>query len=274
MTLRSIEIISEAGESLEIPLRDPSNGFFVKGVEGLDPVKAELVYTNFGMIDGAQFQSARREPRNIVMNLGIAPDYLMQSVASLRRSVYSIMAPKSKVQMKFVTDDPDPYRIDGYVESLASPIFAQNPELTVSVVCPNPDFVSDTPVVVNDHTVSGTTAVEVTYTGDIPAGFNFSMTLQEASTAFDIYVNNPNGASNRMRIRYAFQVGDVLQLTTIPGRKGIWVTRAGAKFSILQGLSPESPWPRFTPGVNTFRVQKTGTRRHYSFSFYPRVSGF
>ena len=68
--LNRIEIQKKDGGVLTLPIYDATN-FQIKDIQGLDPVKANIVTSNFANIDGGQFQSSRREMRNLVIKLGI-----------------------------------------------------------------------------------------------------------------------------------------------------------------------------------------------------------
>ena len=280
MSLRSINIQNvRTGVGLGLPLRSSDSGYFVKGVDGLDPVKAELVYSSFGLIDGVQFQSARRESRNIVVSLGFDPDYASTSVSDLRRAFYSVMNPKDEVVFTIVFADfsgaLSTYRINGYIETIESPVFSKDPELTISIICPDPDFLSSMGTVRSYSTVtsSGTSSPAITYEGTAPTGYAVTMNINRAVTRFDVLHITADGLTNTLTTNYSFASGDKLEISTVPRAKGIWVTRAGVKSTILQSTTPESAWSRFTSGVNYFKIVASGTAIPYTLNYQPRISG-
>ena len=69
--IRSIKITNYRGESLDMVLTDPSSsGFIIQSIDGLGPVKATINTTQMSSAtDGALFNSAKRDKRNIVMKV-------------------------------------------------------------------------------------------------------------------------------------------------------------------------------------------------------------
>ena len=120
MILDSFKVTNARGSVLNFPLDDPSQGFIVRNIEGLGPVKATLVSTSFANMDGGQYHSSRREPRNIVLTLGLEPDYAMMSVADLRKQLYQFFMPKSQSTLDF-------HLFDKFAENLLE----QTKELTI-----------------------------------------------------------------------------------------------------------------------------------------------
>src|SRR5438105_1504033 len=101
MLLNTVKAKNAQGSVLELPLEDPTNGFVVRNISGLAPVKATLVSTSFANQDGEQYHSSRREARNIVLTLGLEPDYAIQGVQTLRDQLYAYFMPKSETTLVF-----------------------------------------------------------------------------------------------------------------------------------------------------------------------------
>ena len=101
MLLNALKVTNSQGTELDMPLSDNSNGFLIKNIDGLDPVKATLVSSSFANLDGEQYHSARRETRNIVLSLGLDPSWGSASVKDLRDQLYSYFMPKSPLLMNF-----------------------------------------------------------------------------------------------------------------------------------------------------------------------------
>src|SRR5919107_5212116 len=99
--LESVEIVNSQGQSLVLPLENDSTGVYLRGLEGLDPVKANLVSSSFANLDGAQYNSSRREARNVKIMLGLDPDYSKETVRTLRADIYRFFMPKTEVLLRF-----------------------------------------------------------------------------------------------------------------------------------------------------------------------------
>src|SRR5438128_1459277 len=57
MTMNGVQIFSSKGETLTLMLADISQGYTIRSIDGLDPVKANVVSSSFANQDGEQYQS-------------------------------------------------------------------------------------------------------------------------------------------------------------------------------------------------------------------------
>lgn len=259
-----VEVRTSQGSLLTLQLGDVSGGLNLKDVTGLDPVKATLVSSSFAGQDGEQYQSAKREKRNITMKIGLDPDPSGATVLGLRRQVYAFFRPKALVNLKFFVDDTDDsiedgYDIVGYVESCLSPMFAQTPELNISIVCFDPDFYDPVPVMVSGMTSADSAATYFPYIGTVDTGIVFTFTVNAAMSEFTLYYVDGNLTTWTMDFAAALLVGDVITISTVPGNKYADLLRAGVTSSILYAVSPQSIWPLLAPGDNWLRVSATPT---------------
>ncbi len=103
-------------------------------------VKAEIISVPSNK-DGDLFQHARLGKRNIVFKLGLDPNWVNQTMSTLRRMLYSHFPPKAWRTLKFYSDDMDTVEIGGYVESNEPNMFSQDPEVQISVICLQPKFI-------------------------------------------------------------------------------------------------------------------------------------
>ena len=122
--INSVLVTGAYGDSIELMLWDESNGYIVEEIEGLGPVDANIVSTNYASFDGSQFQSARRSPRNIIFKIGFATKHPTFSAEELRRRLSNIFRTKSQVSMLFKSDKN--YLINGYVETNEPSIFSKD----------------------------------------------------------------------------------------------------------------------------------------------------
>lgn len=111
----------------------------IRDISGLEPVKAEIISIPSNQ-DGELFQHARVGKRNIVLKLGLNPNWVDQTMSSLRRILYNHFPPKASRTLRFYSDDMPVVEIGGYVESLEPNMFSQDPEIQVSIICLKPNF--------------------------------------------------------------------------------------------------------------------------------------
>lgn len=256
MTLQSVSIIGPNGETLNLTLQDQNSSYFVKEILGLDPVNATIASTSFGTVDGAQYVSSRLEARNIVLTLGFNPDYSTTNIAKLRTALYRKMLPKLPVTLIFTSDDAPQVKTLGRIETFESPSFTKDPEARISVLCFDPDFYSTTVTNVNmsSNTNAGTNDT-IVYSGAAPTGFKLFLYPNRSISAVNLYVANSYNEVSYLAFSGPLLANDVVEISTIPGEKGVWLTRSpAAKTSVLYYLGVISSWPRLTPGNNLMRV--------------------
>jgi hypothetical protein len=264
--LTKVEIRTAQGALLTLPLQDISEGYAVKDIEGLDPVKATLVYSSFAGQDGTQFQSARRENRGLILKLGFEPDYALTSAAALRTRLYGYLMPKSLVQLRFYEDTGLVVNVSGRVESLDSPRFTKDPDATIAITCENPDFDTLVNVTYPGNTTSGTIETEIRYAGTVETGFIFTMNVDRTISGFTIYNTDAATVQRTLPFSSPMLAGDVLKISTVPGNKYALLTRAGVQTSVMYGVSSASNWLNLFPGINRFRVLLSGAVIPWSVS--------
>ena len=282
MLLSQLFVQNAQGQVLSLPLEDNSNGFSVKEIKGLDPVKATLVSSSFANLDGAQYHSSRREPRNIIVSLGFDPDWTKQDVEGLRRQLYSFLMPKLNAQFtfrmfdKFADDFLDSQldlEISGYVESFDAPLFAKDPGADLSVMCFDPDFIDPRTVEVDGMTVSSLVETKVTYTGTVDTGVIFTLMPDRDLDAFTIYHRPPDQTLWTIDFQYPLVAGDILTISSVPGNKYVVLNHAGVETPVLYALQPTSAWHALSQGDNYIRVYAPGDPVPYKFTYTNRYGG-
>lgn len=276
--LTTIELIKKDGGVLTLPIYDPTN-FAVIDVQGLDPVKANIVTSNFSQMDGGQFQASRREMRNIVFKIRILSNPGDLSVQDLRKQLYAYLLPKSDIKMRFIQDGVTSVLIQGQVESFDAPIFVKEPEATISVLCFDPDFYSETEFTLTGSSVSTTSTSnnQLTYNGDIDSGFLFTITATAAVASFTLQNTLDDGSVKTMTFSDSLGTlvsGDIIKVSTVPGNKYVTRTRSGVETSILWALDRSSDWIKLYPGTNRIRVRTaTNTGQAYSIKYTNKIGG-
>lgn len=271
--LSKIEVTTRQGNLLSLPLEDISFGLTVDDVEGLDPVKATLVSSSFARLDGEQYQSSKRETRNIKLTLGIEPDEATETVAGVRRRVYAYFMPKSQVTLRFFSDDGPSVDIVAIVESCETPLWTQEPTAVVSLMCFDPDFISPTLTTVEGATTSGSDEFTINYDGTVETGIQFVLAVDRSVNDITIYHNPPNDTLRTMEFSAPLLNGDEVTINTVVGQKYATRKRTGVDTSILFGISPQSSWIELSPGPNVFRVYATGAAIPFDINYFTRYGG-
>jgi len=125
-------------------------------------------------------------------------------------------------------------------------------------MCYSPDFFDPTMVHVTGNTTSTTTTTTISNGGLIETGMVFTLNVNRTLTEFTIYNTPPNDTIRSLDFSGSLAAGDVLVISTIPGSKGVTLTRSGVTSSMLWAVSPQSNWLTLEPGDNEFRVYASG----------------
>jgi hypothetical protein len=268
-----LEVRNPAGTLLTLVLDDVTDGYVLKDIQGLDPVKATIISSTFANLDGVQYQTARREARNIIVKLGLEPDYATGSVRALRTNLYTWFMTKAPVNLTLYDDDGLTVNIDGHVEYCNTPPFAKEPEASISIICENPDFVELTAVSGSGSTVSTTTEFSFNYTGSVEAGIQFTLALNRSLSGFTIYHRPPDNITRTFDFVASMLNLDSVNVDMNRGSKGVTLTRSSVQSSMLYGRQRGSAWFLLQPGVNYFRFYASGAAIPFTYSYTRRHGG-
>lgn len=272
--LNKVEVRNRRGSLLSLPMDDISEGYIVAEIEGLGPVKATLVSSSFAGQDGSQYQSSRREERNLKLTLELEPDYISTSAGDLRDNLYNFFMTKMPVSLRFFDDRGLTVDIAGRVETCDPAIFTDKPAVDISIICFDPDFIDLNPVTINGLTVADSTEILLPYPGTVDTGTTLVMNVDRAITEFSIYHRLPDDSMRQFDFAAPLQIGDTLTISSIKGSKGVTLTRSGSDSSLLRGKSPQSAWIELDgPGDNYIRVYAVGAGIPYTLTYTPRYGG-
>lgn len=271
--LTKIDVSTAQGDLLTLELDDVSSGLIVQEVEGLDPVKATLVSSDFAGSDGAQYQSGRRETRNIKIRLGLDPDPIHDTVRGLRKRLYGYFSPKSEVTLGFYMNDGLHVNIVGRVESFESALFTQEPVVDISIICYDPDFYDPVVKHLSGSSTSSTVATLVQYDGEAETGIVFTLNVNRTLNDFTIYHTAPDGELHQLDFSGSLVSGDVLTISTVAGDKGATLIHAGTSSSVLYAISPQSKWIEMAPGDNHIAVYAVGAGVPYTIDYVTKYGG-
>lgn len=235
---------------------DASAGYVVKEIDGLDPVNATLTSSTMAQLDGAQFQNAVLTTRNITIKLGLEPDYVNNTVDSLRSALYDYLLPMANIQLGFYKDGTLFAVTSGQVESFENSMFSNDPEIDISIICYDPAFYAPEPVTVSGTTTTGTDTTTITYDGTTPTGIIFDLTVNQDCLGFTVYNTDPlfNSQVYSLNQNELMESPDIITINSIPGQKSIIDTTSGTPRSILYYVDPAATWPLLSKGDNQFRV--------------------
>ena len=137
--LQKVIVRNFKGETLEMELTHPEKtGLLIYNIEGIGGATGSINTSDTATGDGSWYNSARVDTRNITVSLKLM-NLPGQSVEESRHVMYRYFPIKKPLRLTFITDRRSMY-IDGYVESNETPIFTNQENTQVSIVCPDPFF--------------------------------------------------------------------------------------------------------------------------------------
>ena len=251
----------------------------IRNIDGLDPVKASVNTSPLGTVDGATYVGSNVSTRNIVLTIGLNPNWDNWTYESLRRLLYSYFIPKKTTRLVFYSDDMVPVEIYGVVESVAFNPFSKDPEYAVSIICPDPYFIALDPEVIAGQTVRQGGSVEnIDYNGSIEAGLRVrvSSVSGAAPTVIGIQIGDP--LISYFTVAASVDNSKYFEVNSIPGQK--FVQNVNLTTGVITNLlakvtmqDKDSGWPSLQPGENNFSVITDAGVQDWELTYFELFGG-
>jgi hypothetical protein len=257
-----IEVFSAQADAPELPLggfAPNSDTVQVRNIDGLGPVKANLSSSPYSTGRGEFFQGSSTGTRNIVLTLGLNPDWVDQTVSSLRRLLYSYFMTEQWVKLRFFMDDHPTVDIEGIVEGCEPNIFSQDPELQVSIICHQPDFVEPDVIQLGGYVPNSLTDGNVTenvlnYEGSVPSGFELKILATEFKPSYSDRIVVVNRSQSFDIDPVEIDADHHFRLVTIKTARAVETVATAESNSLLKHMTSLSKWVEFKPGENIFSI--------------------
>lgn len=288
--IQKMEIFSQVPGAPELLL----SGFYgpsddpvvMRNIEGLGPVKADISSTPLASGRGEVPQGSSTGKRNIVLTLGLNPDWAgSQTMSSLRQQLYRYLLPEQWTKLRIYSDELPVVDIEGIVESFEPNIFSQDPELQVSILCHQPDFIAVEADIHVEPIIDAWSPHTFEYVGTVPTGFE----LQIDPTTDAMLTGGPNEAytgsltitldSDLDPVPQVFTVDPVtidadkyFKLSTIQNDKRVQSIAVvdGIRTNLLGGMSAESVWPKINLGINRIKVEAAEDGQKWTLAYFTR----
>ena len=228
----------------------PSDKYILKGIDGAGPPDLDVALgdTLFG---DAVFQGRQAQGRELVGLVGLNPDFgSSETAADLRANLYGMITPGygESIVVQFMNVDTVVAETTGYVRRLEINPFSKDPEVQLTIACIERQLVAPDVIFLEPASKSDP---EILNEGTAPAGFHMELSLTSAESLWsltDIF------GTYEMTFVYDFEVGDLLEIDTRPGHRGVWVTRSAVRKNIIWTMTPESVWFMLHGGNNVFQT--------------------
>lgn len=298
--IKSIKVVNHLGNSVDLSLTNPwDTGLVIESITGLGPPKATVNSTDLAMGDGAVYNSARIDKRNIVFNFLLSEVFqdnrVLKTIEQVRLDTYKYFPLKKLVTLYIETDTRSCF-ISGYVESNEPDIFQEKEKAQVSIICPDPFFGSTrkpyklnafdpefefpfsnesvTDKLITLGEIYYSTGQQILYEGDVDSGTIVTITATGTTispTISNIFNGNTitlntallgpiAGGSN------SIQEGDVIVISSVRGDKYAKLYRNGGVYNILPCIPKDTSWLYLSPGINEFQYTASFGESNISIS--------
>lgn len=241
----------------------PNDTSWIRWIEGLDPVKADLSTVDFASGHGGLIIGHRVPMRQITITFGLKPGV----VSAARDELNSVFQIGSTVYLRFNSTN-GLKDTQGRVEDVIAPMFSKDSAVQVVITCPDPHFYG--PELVRSN--PGNTADTGAFTVNGVRGGKLRIVVNvttASSTAKDYRVGTTEKAlvfrRARPPISGSAQAGDQFIIESELFKKRATRNRSGTIAPLYNAINLGlSDWPELIPGTN-------GTRIRWSFDDSPTV---
>lgn len=277
-----MEVVSSQPGAPDLPL----GGFMpnddpvqIRDINGLGPVKSDLALTPFATGRGELFQGSSTGKRNIVLTLGLNPNWANQTMTSLRQLLYRYFMPEYWSTYRFFSDELPDVTIRGVVESFEPNIFSADPEVQVSIICPKPDFVHLDTTIITGATTDPPDEIVLNYLGTANTGFVLIVESPEGEDSYSggLTITNQYGDLVQSFSANAITVDGLMyvEINTVRSTRHIYnvMYETREAVNILAKLALGADWPEFGPGENTFSIIADVTGLRWRLGYFNRYGG-
>lgn len=227
--------------------------YYVKSITGLEPPERTVSISRGAA--GGKFGGIVTEDREIVVLIGLNPDYdAGETVSLLRQNLYTLLSTgyDPKVNFVFMSVLGPAFHEYGYVGKFEAAIFDQEPVVQITFEMLNPTFRALAQTTYNPAHLSET-APDVYNSGTAETGFQFAVKFTDTKNGW--FIRQAENRQIGMNFDMTFEAGDILTVSTIPGQMYVhWQKHRGKVKNKLGILTADSEWLMLHPGHNHFVV--------------------
>lgn len=212
-----------------------NENYDVTDIAGLTPPAASVNRSTMATGNGSFFNGSRIGERNIVIEV-----YLKGDIEESRIKLYDYFVQNSPTKIFYKNSRRDVW-IEGYVETMECGIFEQQEKAQISIVCPQPYFISNN-ITVNDFS-------------NVTSYFEFPVELPKSGKTFSALdlgkvfdVNNQGG-----------ECGVIIEMLALGTVKKPYITNLSTKETTIINKTMTKEWCTV---INTNQGQKSVIYKH------------
>jgi hypothetical protein len=234
------------------------NSFVLKAVDGLDADQIIPKFYGQGLESGANFTQLNLEPREVVMRIGLRPQWRKgETPESLRAILQRAIASNRKgtVQLRIYNDEVVAGVLEGFITKFNAPVSAKDSDVYMTVKCELPLIRSmDVTSLIVAEVDLGDTVIVNDPVSTAPHGMYMKYTFTGGASSF--VMTEPGGSPDwSFEINYAFLAGDELYISSDENNKYLYRVRAAVTLHLADVLALGSNWPLLFPQENQFVVE-------------------
>ena len=238
--------------------------FTISDIQGLNPPDATINTSELALMDGAKFNSAKVNMRQINIAFAIETQAAMNRI-----NVYKVLKSKQYVKLTYVGQYRNVF-IEGYIQSINIDYFAMKQIVTCTILCPSPYF-KDAQMMINEmdniisnfHFAFSSTAepqivfgyfstdvgITVENDGDIECGMIIELYARGQITNPKIY----NYVTQEfIGLNITMLAADLITIDTRQGQKSVTLLRNGVTTNIFNYVMKNSAWLQLEANGSTF----------------------
>lgn len=259
MRVTSVDLYSNDTRRVHFDLVGPDvgNPFMLKGIAGTDAEEIIPMFYGQGSTSRRKFYDMKLAPRELVMRIGLNPNYsLNQRAGDLRDKLLKMISANrgGLLQLRFNDGSVPIAAISGFIIKFIGPVTNKEPEAQITVRCDDPLFKSLhlTNQILTDLDTEDPIITDPVSTA--PHGFKFKLTFTDAVNPF-VIADNMGTPEWEFQIDYPFLTGDELYFSSEVGDKYIYRVRTGVTLHLADKLAQGSIWPILFPEEpNVFEI--------------------
>jgi len=234
------------------------NPYVLKAVDGLDAEQITPKFYGQGLVSNANFSSLALEPREVVMRIGLRPNWRAgETPAALRGDLQRAIASNRTglVQLRFYDDEVVAGVLDGFITKFNAPVSSKDSDVFITVKCENPLIRSMNVTSQMVETVDLSDTVVINDPVSIaPHGLYLKFTFTGGASSF--IMADPGGSPDwGFEIVYPFLTGDELYISSDEINKYVYRVRSAVALHLADVVALGSIWPIMFPGENEYDIE-------------------
>lgn len=247
--------------------------YFVTQVDGIELPEIDMATYDIASMDGVKVSNIKMPDREITVTV-----LIRNNVERNRIAIHQLCRVRSVMRLHFVTDGGAKY-IDGYTKSIDSDRFSNMVEMDITFICPDPYFKAESGVITDMSKTYGAfhfpfamknvvgvqdllRTATINSVSENETGIIIRITFLASATG--IRIRNATTGEYLTIEYYSFKSGDIVEVNTIDGQKGVTLYSGTTEKSIIAYVLDGSRFFQLQAGDNRFNYTLRDSSGNYN----------